>query len=225
VTGGLLVVSPHLDDAVLSAGQLLAAHPGAVVVTVFAGVPDAGLTGDFDTGIGFGDGASAMRARRDEDAAALALLGAVPVHLDHLDRQYRKRRDPGLDDAIRADLAKLIAAHRPAAVLGPVGLVHADHLRVGRIWPTIPAGDTDRIAYEELPYRVRYPVRAVDSARAFVAAHAAVESPRPGGDVGRKAQAILCYRSQLTAINPLECLVPERFWTAGAARQGPGRPL
>lgn len=218
MSGGLLVVSPHLDDAVLSAGQLLAAHPGAVVVTVFAGVPGAGLTGDFDQSIGFADGGSAMRARRDEDAAALALLGAVPVHLGHLDRQYRKCRDPGLDDAILADLTKLVAEHRPAAVLGPVGLVHADHLRVGRIWPSVPAWDADQIAYEELPYRVRYPVRAVDAARAFAAAHAAVESPRRDADVGRKAQAILCYRSQLAAINPLECLVPERFWKAGAAR-------
>ena len=33
----LLVISPHLDDAVLSAGGRVAAGPGAVVVTVFAG--------------------------------------------------------------------------------------------------------------------------------------------------------------------------------------------
>ena len=35
----MLVISPHLDDAVLSCGALLAAHRGAVVATVFAGVP------------------------------------------------------------------------------------------------------------------------------------------------------------------------------------------
>ena len=33
----VLVVSPHLDDAVYSAGQFLAGRPGAVVVTMFAG--------------------------------------------------------------------------------------------------------------------------------------------------------------------------------------------
>lgn len=35
----LLVVSPHLDDAVLSCGCWLASRPGAAVVTVFAGRP------------------------------------------------------------------------------------------------------------------------------------------------------------------------------------------
>ena len=35
----IVVVSPHLDDAVLGCSYLLAAHPGATVVTVFAGRP------------------------------------------------------------------------------------------------------------------------------------------------------------------------------------------
>ena len=35
MTGGpLLVFSPHLDDAVLSLGNVIAANPGSVVVTV-----------------------------------------------------------------------------------------------------------------------------------------------------------------------------------------------
>jgi hypothetical protein len=35
-----VVLSPHLDDAVLSVGRFLAANPGTVVITVFAGIPD-----------------------------------------------------------------------------------------------------------------------------------------------------------------------------------------
>jgi LmbE family N-acetylglucosaminyl deacetylase len=35
----IVVLSPHLDDAVLSCGVLLAANGGARVVTVFAGMP------------------------------------------------------------------------------------------------------------------------------------------------------------------------------------------
>ena len=34
-----VLISPHLDDSVISCGQFLAAHPGTTVVTVFAGVP------------------------------------------------------------------------------------------------------------------------------------------------------------------------------------------
>jgi len=41
--GRVLAVSPHLDDAVLSTGRLLAACAGAVVVTVLAGFPEPGL--------------------------------------------------------------------------------------------------------------------------------------------------------------------------------------
>ena len=37
----VVVLSPHLDDAVLGCGRLLSAHPGATVVTVYAGAPEA----------------------------------------------------------------------------------------------------------------------------------------------------------------------------------------
>ena len=37
--GRLLVISPHLDDAVFACGRLIASHPSCVVVTVFAGLP------------------------------------------------------------------------------------------------------------------------------------------------------------------------------------------
>ena len=35
----IVVVSPHLDDAVLGCARFLSAHAGATVVTVFAGNP------------------------------------------------------------------------------------------------------------------------------------------------------------------------------------------
>jgi len=37
----VVVVSPHLDDAVLGCARFMAVHPGATVVTVFAGNPPA----------------------------------------------------------------------------------------------------------------------------------------------------------------------------------------
>jgi len=49
----LTVISPHLDDAVFGAGELIAAHPGAIVITAFAGIPSGdGLTG-WDRDCGF----------------------------------------------------------------------------------------------------------------------------------------------------------------------------
>jgi len=39
MSGDVLVVSPHCDDAVFSCGDFLVAHPRASVVTIFAGRP------------------------------------------------------------------------------------------------------------------------------------------------------------------------------------------
>ncbi len=44
----MIVVTPHLGDAVLGCGDLLAAHPGAVVVTVESGT----FGTEFDQGEG-----------------------------------------------------------------------------------------------------------------------------------------------------------------------------
>lgn len=91
----ILVVSPHLDDAVLSYGgqlaQLADAGHQVSVYTVFAGTPTEpyspaatelhelwGLSGD------------PMAPRRREDRRALSLLGVAPVHGPFLDAIYRK---------------------------------------------------------------------------------------------------------------------------------------
>lgn len=35
----VVILSPHLDDAVLGCGRFMAAHPGVTVLTVYAGKP------------------------------------------------------------------------------------------------------------------------------------------------------------------------------------------
>ena len=69
----VVIVSPHLDDAVLGCGRLMAAHPGATVVTLYAGAPAAypdPMT-HWDTLAGFVPGDDVLAPRREEDAAAL----------------------------------------------------------------------------------------------------------------------------------------------------------
>src|SRR5436305_15085471 len=80
----VVVVSPHLDDAVLSCARFMAAHPGCTVVTVFAGTPPAYPEPMrlWDEQSGFAPGDDVMDARRHEDCAALAVLDATPHHLD-----------------------------------------------------------------------------------------------------------------------------------------------
>src|SRR4051812_33085440 len=90
----MVVISPHLDDAVFSCGEWLAGHPGATVVTVFAGVPTVGdrLT-EWDARCGFGSAAEAVMVRRDEDRRAQALVEADAVWLDFTDSQYGESPD------------------------------------------------------------------------------------------------------------------------------------
>src|SRR5579862_3453531 len=75
----IVIVSPHLDDAVLGCANFMAAHPGVVVVTVFAGNPARYPTNPmrkWDVQSGFAPGDDVMEARRHEDAAALDGLDA-----------------------------------------------------------------------------------------------------------------------------------------------------
>ena len=75
----LLVISPHLDDAVLSCGALLLAHPGATVATLFAASPPAYTDplNEHDTDCGFRPGDDTMAVRREEDVRAMRAVGAV----------------------------------------------------------------------------------------------------------------------------------------------------
>src|ERR1700732_2299673 len=66
----LTVISPHLDDAVLSCAQVLLAHPGSTVVTVFAGRPPDGRWSSWDKAC-FRPGQDPMRVRQKEDRDAL----------------------------------------------------------------------------------------------------------------------------------------------------------
>lgn len=82
----IVVLSPHLDDAVLSLGASIAdaAAKGAdvAIVTAFAGDP--ARQGDpsvWDRRAGFGSSLEALEARRQEDRLACTALGARPVWL------------------------------------------------------------------------------------------------------------------------------------------------
>lgn len=86
----VLVISPHLDDAALSAWSVLGgrAHCPADVMTVFAGLPAEGVSTDPDRTCGFSTGIEAIQARRREDEEALAGLATRNWWLPLLDRMY-----------------------------------------------------------------------------------------------------------------------------------------
>lgn len=204
------ILSPHLDDAVLSLGQFMQTEP-CTVVTVFAGIPEDGLS-DYDASCGFATSAQAMAERREEDRRALLTVGCQNfTQYGLLDQQYEQSTD---DEELTAALVPYVT---PDAIV-PLGLGHPDHAQVFRcVINAVPRG-MPLFFYEELPYRVLWPEQAQAAKKMLqLNGFQIQELPFPilQGDRDVKAKAIAEYRSQFPNGADDPCLlVPERMWRA-----------
>ena len=138
----LLVISPHLDDAVLSLRHSLAGRPGSVVATVCTQVPDGSeVLSSWDAVCGFGSSQQAMLARIEEDFAALGFLGQSYGDLD--------------EDAVTSALEVLLTECSDLPAVGPFGILHKDHLLIGTAFRTAATrvGRSAVWLYEDVPYR------------------------------------------------------------------------
>lgn len=217
--GTLLVLSPHLDDAVFACGRLLASKPGAIVATVFAGRPPPGqaLT-DWDRAAGFLPGEDVVGWRREEDRAALDILGAEPRWLNLRDSQYGGA-DPG---EVADRLRELLSDCRPDTVLIPLGLFHSDHRLVHKAALSLLEPETRRrwLAYEDALYRRIEGLRdqAIDELKSQGFAPRPVSFQESSQAELVKAGAVACYRSQLRALATpgrpglADFEAPEAYW-------------
>jgi len=150
----IVVLSPHLDDAVLSAWSVIAGAGDVAIVNVFAGIPEPGPVPRWDLLTGARDSREHMKERLNEDRAALALAGRSAIYLSFLDCQYRSG-DPDatqLADAIGDAVPATSMLHAPAGIGG-----HADHVLVR----DVAIGLSRRLGmplalYAELPYAARF---------------------------------------------------------------------
>jgi LmbE family N-acetylglucosaminyl deacetylase len=157
--GSLTVVSPHLDDAVLSLGAAIASARGPVtILTVLAGDADSNEpAGKWDRRAGFATAGEASRARRTEDERACAALRARPRWLAYGDDQYERG---GSDDEIRA--AVIEAAGTDTVLIPGFPLLHPDHRWVRELLDGVfPAART--ILYAEQPYAALGSLRPGDN--------------------------------------------------------------
>ena len=215
--GTLAVISPHLDDGVFACGEMLAAHPGSVVVTVFAGTPaDPAQATDWDARCGFGSAGEAVAARRAEDRRALARLGAHSHWLEFGDSQYGAT--PGCDDVATA-LETALDTVSADTVLYPLGLFHSDHRLVHAAARAVLARRRAwrAFAYEDALYRALSGLlqERLAALRADGVAATPVDFSSAGVHAKAKARAVRDYASQLRAFGPDgygDTQAPERCW-------------
>lgn len=212
-----VVVSPHLDDAVLSyGGALAAADTPTTVVTVFAGMPPAwSWPTPFDNSCGFPDSQTAVWCRRLEDFHACSALGAWPQHLEYLDGQYGLPRSELL---IAMRLRDLFNDADEIAV--PLGLLHPDHRLVASICQAILHDSPRRsfVVYADLPGAALEPTHIPGALRGWERAGWSLVPVEWEVDLESKRAAWECYTSQQRFVELLwDNLIEERGWRASIA--------
>ncbi|BCX67274.1 PIG-L family deacetylase [Pseudomonas izuensis] len=223
----LTVISPHLDDAVFSCGCLLAESRDALVITVFAGVPDPEIAAPaWDIATGFSSGYQAVLARRDEDTESMRRLGARNEWLSFWDSQYgRSYQTTDLVPAL-----KTIIEQRGGTVLMPMGLRHPDHLltsnaclavrealRLAQQYTEdgVPDHPMNWFVYEEATYR-QFPGLVITRLAAWKQAGLTMRAVKfPTSSIIKKAYAVGAYQSQLPLFGTAKRAdmgSPERYW-------------
>jgi LmbE family N-acetylglucosaminyl deacetylase len=224
----IAVVSPHLDDGVFACGELLAAHPGSVVITALAGgrggaLPPGGSRWEhvtpWDAACGFEPGDDVIAARRAEDLEALSILGAAHVWLDFPDAQYGPSPSPA---ALAEALDRVIEPLSPTRVFIPLGLFHSDHVLVSNAALGLVRARRAHAfhAYEDAMYRRME--GATEGALARIQRLGITPLPvgfiAPPDCLARKRRAVHRYRSQLRGLatpgrlGHEDAFAPERFW-------------
>jgi LmbE family N-acetylglucosaminyl deacetylase len=223
----VLVLSPHLDDAMLSCWHLLTGPDEVTVLNVFAGAPEAGFVAWWDRLTGASDSAERMRERRAEDHQAFERVAASSEQLDLLDEQYRRNGSPAaLPEALAGPVRDADVVYAPANLFPVV-----DH---GLVLMAALALRDDVRVYADLPHAAVYGLPewvtgehdALDVGGAW-GGRLALAGLDPGSlrpqvhaldedEFTDKLAALRCYRTQLPAIErevPLERLRWEVTWT------------
>lgn len=208
-----IYLSPHLDDAVLSAGGLIHDQVQAGIPveiwTLMCGFPREEDVSPFaetqHTMWGFASGEETTRKRREEDKQAAAILGAGVLHFDFLDCIYRRAANgewlytkvfgaPHPEDAVLpAQIADEIAQRlQPEDVLVcqlAIGS-HVDHILVRQGAELLGHS----LRYDiDVPYILHKPEELSPKSAGMT------QSVRPISEAGLRSwkEAVLAYTSQV----------------------------
>ncbi len=171
-----IYISPHLDDAALSAGGLIyeqvRAGADVEIWTLLSGFPPNEISPFAQTlhrQWGIAAAADLIRARRAEDIEAAKILGAKATHFDFLDCIYRRGKNgnwlyddifvqPHEDEAdFPAQIAEAVSARLApdAKLVCPLSLgLHVDHVLARR---AVELFKRPIFYYADIPYLFRNP--------------------------------------------------------------------
>lgn len=206
-----LLISPHFDDAILSAGQFMSERPDTVVLTVFGGNPqDLDMQTDYDAKCGFKDARDAVSVRRKENDAATALLGAAKIDFEFPDGQYGEEVS---EWQITQALQHLIDAHDYDFIMGPIGLGHPDHMKVADALLKVKT-DVPVYLWEDMPLRITEPELVPARLKELHIPYKPDRTLGTKGNMADKIRALSCYSSQIGTgiLDPYLMYVPERFY-------------
>lgn len=217
----VIVISPHLDDAVFSvAGILSACRDRAEVITVFT----EGSAGQNDTWArmtGFPDSAAEHLARRQEDALAMSLIGCgfqhLGCHQEDLDERSVAQAVDAMTQSRPEGLSRTLVL-LPAGAGGPTPSNPLSRLAwrlLRRPWGCMPHGEHEltrdlfwqalsgtqaRLGfYAELPYAWSHSNKALQK-RLHQVPGCLTELVEHRHDTAEKTRLVELYASQLIPI-------------------------
>ncbi len=202
-------------------------------MTVFGGPPTRypDPPTEWDALGGFRTGDDVVASRREEDRAAMTVLGARPVWLEFVDHQYLDRVTSGrMRRRSRSRSRPRSTTATPTAVFLPMGLANPDHVATHDAGMLLASRreDITWFCYEDSGYKHIPGMLAWRVTKLF----ATELWPTPMAvpvivDHARKRAAIECYRSQLAPLNRDHALaariggsVPEQFWILASPPPG-----
>jgi LmbE family N-acetylglucosaminyl deacetylase len=200
-SGRVVVVSPHLDDAVLSLGASMAwlARRGVHVdvLTVFGGDPSStAVPSGWDRRAGFPNEGAAVAARQEEDREACRIVGVNPRVLGFRGGSYGGPGDPELTWHAVAE----VVSGADVVLVPGFPRTNDDHRWLNTLLVQRPPPAGRLGLYAEQPYR--YAVRH-DQRRPSVEGSEHVRWASTGYSLRElrvKRRAILAYRSQLALL-------------------------
>jgi len=211
-----IYISPHLDDAVLSAGGLIHDQVNAgmqvEIWTILCGFPPPGELSPFAQVLhyqwGIASADELIRSRRAEDEKACHMVGAKPVYFDYLDCIYRRGKNddwlysyifvpPHEDEAdLSARIAESISARLEPTdqLVCQLGLgSHVDHVLVRR---AVELLQRPLLYYTDIPYLFKTPEELSPNTAGMKANAYTV------GEAGLRSwqEAIAAYESQISSL-------------------------